>query len=259
MRLEVLISCMYQQDASIIRKTKVQSDVLIINQCDENKIESFDFRNDKGEICHARMIYTTERGLSRSRNMAIRNAVGDICLLCDDDEILENDYVEKIIRAFKVYSQFDFLAFMLNCPGKKFSLKKERINYFNMARIISCQIAFKRMSIDSLFCEKMGSGTGNGGGEENKFLLDNLKKKKKMMYLPILISSVSQTSSQWFLGYDRKYWINRGWVSKMIYGCFMGYLYVWYILLFRSYVIDKKNSWFKLICWMHKGFLEKRD
>ena len=90
MRLEVLISCMHQKDASIIQRTNIQSDVLIVNQCNENREERFDFKNKKGELCIARMIYTAERGLSRSRNMALRNAKGDICLICDDDEILED-------------------------------------------------------------------------------------------------------------------------------------------------------------------------
>lgn len=44
MRLEVLISCMHQKDASIIQRTNIQSDVLIVNQCNENREERFDFK-----------------------------------------------------------------------------------------------------------------------------------------------------------------------------------------------------------------------
>ena len=67
MRLEVLISCMYQTDTSIIERTGIESDVLVVNQCDRDGEEAFDFTNKNGEICHARILHTTEQGLSRSR------------------------------------------------------------------------------------------------------------------------------------------------------------------------------------------------
>ena len=37
MKLEVLISCMNQIDSRIIEKTNINSDTLIINQCNENR------------------------------------------------------------------------------------------------------------------------------------------------------------------------------------------------------------------------------
>ena len=46
------------------------------------------------------MIYTTERGLSKSRNLAIANAKTDICLICDDDEIFVDNYEEIILNAY---------------------------------------------------------------------------------------------------------------------------------------------------------------
>lgn len=96
-----ILSRMHQKDASIIERSNVQSDVVIINQCDRNDIEDFDFINKKGRKCHAKFISTTERGLSKSRNMAIRNAWGDICLICDDDEWIADDSEDKILKAYK--------------------------------------------------------------------------------------------------------------------------------------------------------------
>lgn len=258
MKVEVLISCMYQKDFSIIQRSNVQSDALIINQCDIEKIEDSIFHNAKGQICHARMISTKERGLSKSRNMAIRYATGDICLLCDDDEILETDYKTKIISSFEKYPKESILVFKINHPKRRFSSTTYKIGYVKALRICSLQIAFKRAHIQIQFCEKMGSGTGNGGGEENKFLVDCLRKRLKIRYVPLLIASVSQTDSIWFHGYNATYWINRGWVAKMIYGKIMGYLYIVYVLSVRSHKIDSTNSWFKKAYWIHKGFFEER-
>lgn len=256
MRLEVLISCMHQQDASIVSRTNVQSDVLVINQCDKDAYDEFSFVNKLGETCIARIIHTTERGLSKSRNMALKNAIGDICLLCDDDEVLEDDYVEKIVRAFKTYFKEQIIAFQLKHPLRKFSLKSYKIRFFQTANLASWQIAFKRTEVVNRvsFCEKMGAGTGNGGGEENKFLIDCIKQGLKIRYVPSLIASVAQTESSWFHGYTKEYWINRGWVAKMIYGTFWGYIYIWYIVLFRNYKIDKINGRFHQLIWLHKGF-----
>lgn len=95
MIINTLISCMHETDHSIVKRSNVQSDVVVVNQCDRNSIEEFDFTNNTGEKCHCKYINTTERGLSCSRNMAIQNGWGDICLICDDDEHLSDDYPEK--------------------------------------------------------------------------------------------------------------------------------------------------------------------
>ena len=260
MKLEVLISCMHQKDASIINRSNIQSDVLIINQCDEEKTEEFLFKNNKGKDCKCRIIYTKERGLSRSRNMALRNATGDICLVCDDDEVLESDYVENIIEAFEDNKNKDIIAFRLNHPKKNYPMKPYNVGLLGSAKIGSVQIAFRKSKIYNKvwFCEKMGSGTGNGGGEENKFLVDCIRKRLKIMYVPALIGSVAQTQSMWFNGYTEKYWVNRGWVAKMIYGPILGYIYLWYTLIIRSKKVDKTNKWSNHLIWLHKGFIEKR-
>lgn len=259
MRVEVLISCMFQDVRALIVRENIQSDVLVINQCDEDREEEYSLVNKKGETCTARIIYTTERGLSRSRNMAMKNARGEICLFCDDDEVFENDYVEKVIKAFDNNPQYDIITFRLRHPTCVFSDKSYRIRIFQSGRIKSIQIGFRNIhTVTSIhFCEKIGSGTGNGGGEENKFIVDNLRQGVKIRYEPLLIVSVAQTESQWFHGYNKQYWINRGWSAKMVYGYLLGYIFVWYTLIMRCHKVDKKNSWYKHFLWMHRGFLKR--
>ena len=87
LKLEVLISAMNQNDLSIADRSLCDSDVLIINQTNKNS-----FCEADRDFGHIRMLSTTERGLSRSRNMAINMARADICLFCDDDEILDKNY-----------------------------------------------------------------------------------------------------------------------------------------------------------------------
>ena len=40
MKLQVLVSCMHQQDYSLLEKMNIQTDAIIINQCDINKFEN---------------------------------------------------------------------------------------------------------------------------------------------------------------------------------------------------------------------------
>ena len=100
MTLEVLVSCMHQTDISIIKRSNIQSDVLVINQHDVNDYQEYEFTNKRGEVCKARIISTTERGLSKSRNMAIAKSVGDICMICDDDEFFYSNSSELINEAY---------------------------------------------------------------------------------------------------------------------------------------------------------------
>ena len=120
MTIEVLISCMHQKDWSIIERSHIQTDVLIVNQCDRDEQEVYRFTNAKGEECHARMIHTTERGLSRSRNMALKNATGDVCLFCDDDEVLVDGYENIIRTAFEEHESYSLIAFRLIYSRKTF-------------------------------------------------------------------------------------------------------------------------------------------
>lgn len=259
MKVEVLISCMYQTDTSIINKTNIQSDVVIINQCDTDKVKEIIFSNKQGKICKAKFISTTQRGLSRSRNMAIQNSSGDICLLCDDDEVLEDDYVETITKAFEEHKD-DLIAFKIKHPTRKFKEKTYKIGFFKSGTIGSWQLTFKRKSITAnniKFNEKMGSGTGNGAGEENKFVMDCYKKGLDIRYVPYQIGElVPSGESQWFKGYDKKYWVNRGWQSKMVYGRLFGFLYIGYFLL--KHKADKINGYGTRLKWMLTGFSQDR-
>ena len=227
MKVEVLIACMYQTDFSIIEKTNIQSDVLIINQCDTDKEESCNFLNRKGVECNARIIHTTERGVSRSRNMAIENAIGDICLICDDDERLEDDYADKLIYWFDKFSESSVIASRFVIPDNYYVKKvfwdnPLVINYKNALKISSWQIAFKRNHIldnNIRFDPEIGSGVTNAGGEEKIFLHDCLSKGLKVYYQPDIIGHISFNDSQCVNHlFTKEYFIDWGYYALRLKG-----------------------------------------
>ena len=44
MTLEVLVSTMYQKDYSLLDRMNIQTDAIVVNQCNENSIEEFEYK-----------------------------------------------------------------------------------------------------------------------------------------------------------------------------------------------------------------------
>ena len=82
MKFELLMACMGQTDDSLIKKSKITGNVIVINQCEQEGYQEY-----KTENGIAKMFLTNQRGLTKSRNLAIEKSDSEICLFCDDDEI----------------------------------------------------------------------------------------------------------------------------------------------------------------------------
>lgn len=264
MRLNVLIACMHEKDISIIARSNVQTDVVVVNQCDKDSVEEFDFTNKKGETCHAKFINTTERGLSKSRNMAIDNAWGDICQICDDDETLPDNYEDVIVESYSQNKDAGVITFALNRldTEKSYPVARMSLGLKEILRISSQQVTFSRNLLREAgirFDEKMGSGTGNGGGEENRFLLDCRKAGFKMLYIPKVIATVNAGESKWFKGYTEKYFRDRGWTSRRNLGLIKGYLFILYNWFHHRKIYTNDGvSFVGVLKNMIVGFFEKR-
>lgn len=260
MKLEVLISCMHQDCRKLIERTNIQSDVVVINQCDDNSYQEYTFVNKKGDKCVAKFISTTERGLSKSRNMALKYASADICLICDDDEILDDDYETIISDKYLSNNRLDLAAFKIKNTGKRYPFKEKKINYLSALRLASWQITFNLSSVVSkniTFDETLGSGVSKGGGEENMFLYDCLKNKLRIRYFPLQIGEMINGQSQWFNGCTSEFFEDRGVMTQKLMGKFFSVLYGVYYLV-RKYNWYKKDiSFFNAAKSLFKGILKQ--
>ena len=264
MNLTVLISCMHQENHDIVNRTNIQTDAVVVNQCDKDEIEEFDIVNKQGKLCHIKFISTKERGLSKSRNTCIDNADGaDVCLICDDDEILIDNYEGIILDAYREHPKNIVNTFSLirNDSNRRYSEKPVKIGLKQCIKTTSHQITFSRPLIKKYgikFDEKMGSGTGNGGGEENKFMLSCYKTKCPMNYQPSIIGSVEPGKSVWFNGYDKKWIYNWGWSMRRALGTGLGFCYIIYFVLTHKKTYGKYMGMFTALRRALKGFFEKR-
>jgi len=255
MKLEVLVSTMNREDLSLVNKMNIKSDVLIVNQ---SPTSDYDFEIKKE--FNIRMLSFKEKGLSKSRNRALQNAQGDICLIADDDVRYHDDYVDKVINAHTEYADYDIIVFAVPTTNidreKKYYTRVKRMGYVRSLKIASFEISFKRKSIIDnkiLFNEEFGAGSGQYSmGEENIFIYQCLKKGLKILYLPIEIGLVTHEESTWFFGYNQKYFIDKG-------ACYAAmspkyaYLIAWQFGL-RKYLNYKKEvNFIDAIINMQKG------
>ena len=255
MKLEILLSCMHQTDGALAARSGLTGDVVIINQCD---------REGYAEYGRVRMFSTTQRGLTKSRNMAIDKARAEVCLLCDDDETFVPDYEEKILAAYESLPQADVIIFkMLDRPAS-FPDKVMRLRFPKTLKVASWQISFRReklLAAGVRFDELLGAGTGNGAEEEMKFLLDCQKAGLKIYYVPTAIAAVAQTQSTWFAGFTEEFFENRGATTRYILGVPMALLYGAYYVLRKKKLYQENlttaQAWKALVRGIRKNKIGK--
>ena len=243
--IELLISTMHQKDYSLLNKMNINSDAVVINQCDEDSYNEFNLNGN-----HIVWINSTERGLSKSRNLAIKNSNADVCLICDDDEILKSNYTQILITAYSSSKDADVIVFNLELLDYNI---KERL--FNKVKRIpkhktygSVHMSFKRKSIvENNICFNVDFGTGSGkysSGEDNIFFMECHKKKLKCYTYPAIIGSVSYQESTWFKGYTKQYFYDIGAFLSVAYPK-LKYIYKWYYPI--RFIKLSNLKWYEII------------
>lgn len=255
---DILLSCMHEKNYEIIKHSNINSDCVIINQCNENFKKKITIENNKNCL----WINTLERGLSKSRNMAIDNSNADICLIADDDEIFANNIEDRILKAYKKLPQADIIVFDIENYSKNIKNKIFKFKRLQLLRVSSVQITFKRKSIidnNLKFDIKLGSGTGNGAGEENKFLLNAYDKGLQIYHYPVNIARlIENNESTWFKGYDEDYFYKRGTSTRYILGFWLSCAYAFYFLISKYKLYKDFTSVEKALIKIFCGIFENR-
>lgn len=250
--VQVLISCMDDEPKKLLDEMNLESiNTVVVSQVGyDNKVQEM----------NKLYIYSSSRGLSKSRNIALMNSNAEYCLLSDDDEFFYDD-LEYVISETFTHNKADIILFDIENFGLK-KKKKKKLNRVDLLRACSIQIAFKRKSIieNSIqFDEKLGSGTLMRSGEETKFLLDSYKKGLNIIYVPITIAKLDDTSnSNWFFGFDEEFFFIRGKTTRYIYG-YWAYPYALYFLVRKHKNYRQNMSFFKAFCYIMKGILSYED
>lgn len=198
MRCEVLVSTMNQECKNKLIQEMRINDCVIINQVTKSVSHLSDELRSRQKF-----LTFYEKGLSKSRNNALLNSSGDICILADDDMYYENNYENIISEAYHKYSDADLIAFVVDdddSSRRKKIMKEGKIHYLKSMKLQSVQITFKRKSIIAnkiMFDESFGTGAQYYWGEENIFLFDCLRSGLKIYYVPKRIATLKVSDSSW--------------------------------------------------------------
>lgn len=220
MKIGVLAATMNQADPMKIAGDIGIKDGVIVNQITSSELECPPTLEQGGVTA----LSVRSKGLSKSRNMALRTSTADVCLLADDDVRLDAQYYQTIERAYAQFPGADIIALYIEDEDQaalrvKKPLKEGKVGKIGSMKIRSVQISFRRDRIVEAgitFREQFGAGTEFFMGEENIFLADCLRHGLKIYSYPIKIGSLVDRESSWFKGFNEQYLRVKGVVFRAI-------------------------------------------
>lgn len=228
--------------------------VTVINQCPSG--ESVLIPSPHKNI---RIVTVSERGLSRSRNLAIAMAQSDIGVLLDDDCVLDKDCLSRIETAYDRIQGASVIAFgalglRSGKPRKKLAGVVKRHSVLSLFGISSIGITFRIADVRKtgvVFDERFGLGSDFPMGEENIFIKDCFDNGLAIYSYPAYIASTEDVSTGHYAIMDPRL---RGVVFqralKRRYLLLLGVMYT----AIRKYPLYKKKFSFQQYCFeMVKG------
>lgn len=211
MKIETLIATIKQRDYTLLDKMNIQTDAIVGNQCDENKVDSFEYKGNK-----IKWLSFCERGVGLNRNNVLMRSQADVCLIADDDMVYYDNYKQTVEKAFLENPKADVIIFNIdNVNGSRHpNTKTIKVNKHNYGRYGAVRLAFKRESIflnGISFNLMFGGGAKYNAGEDSLFIKDCLDCGLKVIAVPYSIAKLLDCrESTWFTGYNEKYFIDKG-------------------------------------------------
>ncbi len=257
MTLEVLVSTMHQTDYSLLERMNIQSDAIVINQCDRNEIEEFEFRGHR-----IKWYSFNERGVGLSRNNALMRSTADIILFADDDVVYSDGYEEKILKEFADNPKYSMILFGLSSEDRfMYSVKrKTKLHWYNCLKYGAVRIAVKREAVlcrNLFFTLLFGGGAKYQSGEDSLFVKQCMQRGMRALSVPTNLGIVKQDGSTWFKGYNEKYFWDKGCLFSALskrYGKIFGIL-----VLLKNRKQTSEVGFSKALKLFLKGYKEYRS
>ncbi len=219
MKVQVLASVMNQEMEHIVNRMNLDTDAVIINQCNHYSVEEMDWRGHT-----VRFFSCAEKGVGRSRNSAILRADSDICLFSDEDIVYGDGYGEAIAQEFEQNPKADMILFNIQVEENRrtyFNTARKRVRWYNCGRYGAVSFAVRREKLlesGVMFSLLFGGGAKYSNGEDSLFLKDLMKKGLRVYTSPVVIGREAAEESSWFQGYNEKYFYDRGVLYHYLYG-----------------------------------------
>ena len=261
MTLQTLVACVKQNMDTQAEVMNLDSDAIIINQCDEADFKEYEYKGHR-ILCYS----YEERGVGRSRNRALERATADIVLFSDEDIRYLPDYADVIIREFEKRPRADMLLFNIDVIEERrtYHIEKEhRVTWKNCGRYPTYSFAVRRDKLHGAnikFNLNYGGGAKYGCGEDSLFIMDCVKNGFKIYALPVTIGREEYRPSTWFNGYSEKYFYDKGALYKPLYGSLAKPLAIRWLLAHRKVLFadasQEIKTWQQAYKIMKKGMRE---
>lgn len=235
MRVQVLASVMQEEPQSLIRRMRLASDAVIINQCDK-----LDYEEIRTEGYRIGFYSFPERGVGRSRNEAILRAEGDICLFADGDLVYETGYEEAVAAEFLRNPDADMILFNVTVEEKRRTYhitERRKVHWYNCGRYGAVSFAVRRESLlgsGVTFSLLFGGGARYGSGEDSLFLKEFMDKGYSVYTAPVTIAREEAGESTWFRGYNEKFFRDKGVLYRYLYGRLAKVMALRFLLVHRG-------------------------
>lgn len=249
--LEILVATMNRSDLDFLIPMFPfahfsEFNILVVNQTDENALIDSHFSN-------VRVLNSFEKGLSKSRNLALKNTIGEIALIADDDAVFLPDFQQKIIGEHKKNEDFSIICFQTlttkNKPYSNYSVKAFRMKEKNFLYVLSIELTFKTKDLHEkniIFNEHFGLGAQFQDAESLFFLRRANYNQAKVLFCPENIVIHEEYSSSDDVVSDRLLYARMaGFYKKHQFGAYYFLLkYVFY--LYRKRLISFLEVFSKL-------------
>lgn len=232
-----MISSVNQNPEKLIHKMNIQSDAILINQCDRNAYEEIFAGEHKVKVYHF-----AEKGVGLSRNNALLRATEDIVLFSDEDIIYDEGYVDKVITEFKKNPKADMIIFNFRVPEERrtyYNEKNGRVRLYNCGRYPTYSFALRREVLHkkgTTFSLLFGGGAKYSAGEDSLFIRDCIKAGMRVYKTTCELGQEQFRESSWFRGYNEKFFYDRGVLFYFLYGKMAWLMALRYVLLKKSFM-----------------------
>ncbi len=257
MSVQLLISALEKNPAALWEQMHIQSDAVLVNQCDsegeeETERDGYSFR----------IVSMKERGVGLSRNTCLNHATDDIVLFSDDDIVYDPEYTKKVEDAFAANPKADIILFNVRvCEERKTYWNEDvhRVTKLNCGRYPAYSIAAKRESVEKAgvkFSLLFGGGARYSNGEDSLFLTDCIRKGLRIYTTPVVLGEEVSNSSTWFHGFTEKFFYDRGVLFAFLYphsALLWAFRFVYLKSDIQSGEIGKSNAWKQIRSGIKEG------
>lgn len=229
---QILIATMNRENLDFLYKMfpkhKIESlDIIIVNQ---TKLEKLQLNSNVESV---KVINSYDRGLSKSRNLALEHATSNWCLIADDDLVYYSGFEKIIADGIEEYNSSGVIVFKSmadeKTPRRLFpKSSKLQLNAFEKFDVASFEMLLNRSKKPIVFFnEKFGLGSDEFlFGEEAVLMCDYMKNHRNISYYnkPIVFHPNESTGTLY--NHPLRYYTKGGVLKYMYPKTFKTWIYI---------------------------------